>query len=34
MTTGAQDLAGNRLAQDQDPSNGNQPKNWKFTVRR
>jgi hypothetical protein len=34
MTTGAQDVAGNRLDQDQNPSNGNQPKNWKFTVRR
>ena len=34
VTTGAQDLAGNRLDQDQNPSNGNQPKNWKFTVRR
>ncbi len=34
VTTGAQDLAGNRLDQDQNPSNGDQPKNWKFTVRR
>jgi hypothetical protein len=34
VTTGAQDLAGNRLDQDQNPSNDNQPKNWKFTVRR
>jgi hypothetical protein len=32
VTTGAQDLAGNALDQDQTPSNGNQPKNWKFTV--
>ena len=34
VTTGAQDLAGNRLDQDQNSSNGNQPKSWKFTVRR
>jgi len=34
VTTSVQDLAGNRLDQDQTPSNGNQPKNWKFTVRR
>ncbi|MDP9486987.1 MAG: Ig-like domain-containing protein, partial [Actinomycetota bacterium] len=33
VTTGARDLAGNRLDQDQDPSNGNQPKAWFFTVR-
>jgi hypothetical protein len=34
VTTDAQDMAGNRLDQDQNPSNDNQPKNWKFTVRR
>jgi hypothetical protein len=34
VTTDAQDLAGNRLDLDQNPSNDNQPKNWKFTVRR
>lgn len=33
VTTGAKDLAGNQLDQDQDPSNGNQPKVWFFTVR-
>jgi hypothetical protein len=33
VTTGAKDEAGNRLDQDQDPSNGNQPKAWFFTVR-
>jgi CSLREA domain-containing protein len=33
VTTGAKDRAGNRLDQDQDPSNGNQKKVWRFTVR-
>ena len=33
VTTGAKDLAGNRLDQDQNPSNGLQPKTWFFTVR-
>jgi Tol biopolymer transport system component len=33
VTTGAKDLAGNRLDQDQTPSNGNQQKVWFFTVR-
>jgi hypothetical protein len=33
VTTGAQDLAGNRLDQDQDPSNGLQQKAWTFTIR-
>ena len=33
LTTGVKDLAGNQLDQDQDPSNGNQPKAWSFTVR-
>ncbi len=33
VTTGARDLAGNRLDQDRDPSNGNQPKVWFFTVK-
>jgi Bacterial Ig-like domain len=32
VTTGAQDLAGNALDQDQTPTTPNQPKNWKFTV--
>jgi Tol biopolymer transport system component len=32
VTTGAKDLAGNRLDQDQTPSNGNQQKVWFFTV--
>jgi Bacterial Ig-like domain len=32
VTTGAQDLAGNALDQDQTPSNGNQSKSWKFKV--
>jgi hypothetical protein len=32
VTTGAQDLAGTALDQDQTPSNGNQPKSWKFKV--
>jgi len=34
VTTGAQDVAGNRLDQDQDPSNGLQKKAWTFTIRR
>jgi hypothetical protein len=33
VTTGAKDKAVNRLDQDQDPSNGNQKKVWRFTVR-
>jgi CSLREA domain-containing protein len=33
LTTGAKDRAGNKLDQDQNPSNGNQPKVWFFTVR-
>jgi len=33
VTTGAQDVAGNRLDQDQDPSNGLQKKSWTFTIR-
>lgn len=33
VTTEAKDLAGNRLDQDQDPSNGNQQKVWFFRVR-
>ena len=33
VTTGAKDLAGNRLDQDQDPSNGLQKKAWTFTIR-
>jgi hypothetical protein len=33
VTTGAQDLAGNRLDQDQDPSNGLQQMGWSFTIR-
>jgi hypothetical protein len=33
VTTGAKDLVGNRLDQDQTPSNGNQQKVWFFTVR-
>ena len=33
VTTGARDLAGNRL--DQNPAlTGNQPKQWSFTVRK
>ena len=32
LATGAKDLAGNRLDQDGNPSNGNQKKVW-FTVR-
>ena len=30
--TGVKDLADNALDQDQDPSNGNQPKQWTFTT--
>ena len=30
--TGVMDLADNALDQDQDPSNGNQPKQWTFTT--
>jgi hypothetical protein len=33
VTTGAQDVAGNRLDQDQDPSNGLQQKGWSFTIK-
>jgi subtilisin family serine protease len=33
VTTGAQDLAGNPLDQDQDPSNGLQQKGWSFTIK-
>jgi hypothetical protein len=33
VTTGARDLAGNQLDQDQDPSNGLQQKGWSFTIR-
>ena len=33
VTTGAEDLAGNRLDQDQDPSNGLQQKGWSFTIK-
>jgi hypothetical protein len=33
VTTGAQDVAGNRLDQDQDSSNGLQKKTWTFTIR-
>jgi Tol biopolymer transport system component len=33
VNTGAKDLAGNRLDQDQTPSNGNQQKVWFFTTR-
>ncbi|HEX2741842.1 MAG TPA: Ig-like domain-containing protein, partial [Rubrobacter sp.] len=32
VTTATRDLAGNRLDQDQDSDNGNQPKVWKFTT--
>jgi subtilisin len=32
VTTGAKDLAGNQLDQDQDPSNGLQQKGWSFTI--
>jgi Bacterial Ig-like domain len=30
--TGVKDLDDNPLDQDQDPSNGNQPKQWTFTT--
>jgi Big-like domain-containing protein len=30
--TGLKDLAGNALDQDQNPNNGNQPKQWTFTT--
>jgi CSLREA domain-containing protein len=33
VTTEARSVSGDRLDQDQDPSNGNQPKVWFFTVR-
>jgi subtilisin family serine protease len=33
VTTGAEDLAGNQLDQDKDPSNGLQQKAWTFTTR-
>ena len=33
VATGAEDLAGNGLDQDQDPSNVNQKMVWRFTVR-
>ena len=33
VTTGAQDVAGNQLDQDQDPSNGSQQKGWSFKTR-
>ena len=33
VTTGVQDLAGNSLDKDQDPSNGNQKMVWRFKVR-
>jgi subtilisin family serine protease len=33
LTTGATDLAGNQLDQDQDPSNGLKQKGWTFTTR-
>jgi CSLREA domain-containing protein len=33
VTTGAQDVAGNQLDQDQDPSNGLKQKAWTFTIR-
>jgi Bacterial Ig-like domain len=33
VTTGARDLAGNQLDQDQDPSNGLQQKGWSFTIK-
>jgi hypothetical protein len=32
VSSGTRDLAGNRLDQDQDPTNGNQPKVWTFTT--
>ncbi len=34
ITTDVTDLANNKLDQDQDPTNGNQPKVWSFTVKR
>ena len=33
VTTGDKDVAGNRLDQDQDPSNGLQQNAWTFTIR-
>jgi M6 family metalloprotease-like protein len=33
VTTGAKDLAGNQLDQDQDPSNGLQQMGWSFTIK-
>jgi len=33
VTTGAKDVAGNQLDQDQDPSNGLQQKGWSFTIK-
>ena len=33
ITTGAKDVAGNQLDQDQDPSNGLKQKAWTFTIR-
>jgi hypothetical protein len=33
VTTGAKDLAGNQLDQDQDPTNGLQQKGWSFTIK-
>ena len=33
VSTGAKDVAGNQLDQDQSPSNGLQQKTWTFTVR-
>jgi hypothetical protein len=33
VASGTRDLTGNRLDQDQDPTNGNQPKTWFFTIR-
>ena len=33
VTTGAKDVAGNPLDQDQDPSNGLQQKGWSFTIK-
>jgi hypothetical protein len=33
VTTGAEDVAGNRLDQDQDPTNGLQQKGWSFKTR-
>ena len=34
ITTGVEDNLGNRLDQDEDPTNGNQPKAWVFEVRK